>query len=343
MRKRRVELFSLLLLAASLRLAAASKAASMEKDAFQYNRALGRGVNLGNALDAPKEGAWGITLQEDYFKTIKEAGFDSVRIPVSWSTHAQREAPFAIDPVFFERVDWAIRQALSRGLVAVIDDHHNEGMEKEPEKNLPRLKAIWKQVAERYRNQPDGLSFEILNEPTGKLTDALWNEMFPQLLGVIRASNTRRIVIVGPGRWNNLSELDALTLPENDRRLIVTFHYYSPMSFTHQAASWIKGSDKWKGNAWTGTLAQRVELRRDFDKAAAWGKKNGRPLYLGEFGAYSAADMDSRARWTRAVAGAADERGMSRAYWEFASGFGVYDPKANAWRKPLLNALLGAD
>ena len=343
MRKKSFKSFGLVVLAGSLMAVVNAGAAGPEKDAFESNRLLGRGINLGNALDAPKEGAWGITLNEDYFKTIKKAGFNSVRIPISWSTHAEEKAPFAIDPAFFARVDWAIEQALSRGLVAVIDDHHNEGMEREPEKSLPRLKALWKQIAEHYRNQPDGLYFELLNEPNGKLTDELWNEMIPQLLGVIRESNPRRMIIVGPGQWNNLDHLDNLSLPEKGRRLIVTFHYYTPMSFTHQGASWVKGSAKWKGSTWTATPAQLETLRRDFDKAAAWGKRNGRPLYLGEFGAFSAADMDSRARWTRAVAREAKKRGMSWAYWEFASGFGVYDPKGNVWRKPLLNALLDAD
>jgi aryl-phospho-beta-D-glucosidase BglC (GH1 family) len=50
-------------------------------DAFTAARALGRGVNLGDALEAPKEGDWGVVAQEEYFDLIKEAGFGSVRIP----------------------------------------------------------------------------------------------------------------------------------------------------------------------------------------------------------------------------------------------------------------------
>ena len=79
---------------------------------------------------------------------------------------------------------------------------------------------------------------------------------------------------------------------------------------------------------------------KDFEEAAAWSKKNRRPLFLGEFGAYSAADMNSRARWTRAVRQEAERRGFSWCYWEFGSGFGLYDPRAKTWRQPLLRALL---
>ena len=77
------------------------------------------------------------------------------------------------------------------------------------------------------------------------------------------------------------------------------------------------------------------------DFAAAWGKKNNRPINLGEFGAYEKADMDSRARWTKFMADAAIERGMSFHYWEFcANEFGLYAQKAKTFRKPLLEAVL---
>jgi endoglucanase len=309
------------------------------RDAFEANRLLGRGINLGNALEAPREGEWGITLQPEYFRLIKEAGFDSVRIPIRWSAHAGTEPPYRIDPKFFERVDWAIEQALAQGLTAVINMHHYEEIFRDPDAHEPRLIALWRQIAQRYRERPGRLYFEILNEPHEKLTEDRWNAMFPRVLAVIRESNPRRIVIVGPGHWNNVSHLEQLRLPE-DRMLIVTFHYYSPFEFTHQAASWVPNSQRWKGTNWRGTIEEQAELRKDFETAAAWAKTHRRPLFLGEFGAYSAADMDSRARWTAAVTREAERRGISSAYWEFASGFGAYDPAAGRWREPLLHALL---
>src|SRR5262249_4330280 len=101
-------------------------------DAFHYNRLLGRGINLGNGLDGPQEGAWGVTLEADYFRLIKEAGFDSVRIPVRWSAHANTTAPYDIEMDFFQRVDWAIGQALLRSLAVVINVHHYEEINQDP-------------------------------------------------------------------------------------------------------------------------------------------------------------------------------------------------------------------
>lgn len=308
-------------------------------DAFTFNRRLGRGMNLGNALEAPREGQWGLTLKAEYFRVIKDAGFDSVRLPICWSAHAAQSPPYEIDPAFLKRVDWALDQALRQGLAVVLDLHHYGEMYADPNGHLPRIKALWRQIGRRYRDRPDGVFFELLNEPHGALNDQRWNRMLPELLAAARAGNPRRLVIVGGEGWNNLYALDKLVLPRDDR-LIVTFHYYSPFEFTHQGANWVAGSEKWKGRTWTGTPQQQEAVRKDIARAAAWGKKHGRPLYLGEFGAFSAADLDSRVRWTQAVVEQARRHAMSWAYWEFGAGFGAYEPVAGAWREPLLRALV---
>src|SRR5437660_8122198 len=81
--------------------------AAEQDDIFAAAKLLSRGVNLGNALEAPAEGEWGMTLKTEYFDAIARTGFDSVRIPIRWSAHADREPPYAIDEKFFTRIDWA--------------------------------------------------------------------------------------------------------------------------------------------------------------------------------------------------------------------------------------------
>ena len=87
--------------------------------------------------------------------------------------------------------------------------------------------------------------------------------------------------------------------------------------------------------------AEEVEaLNKAFDKAKAWAQANQRPLLLGEFGAYDRGPIDSRERWTAAVARAAEARGWSWAYWQFDSDFILYDVKRDAWVDPILKALI---
>jgi endoglucanase len=306
-----------------------------------YNEQLGTGINLGNALDAPKEGDWGVTLQPEYFQLIKNAGFAHVRVPIRWSAHALAQEPYTVEGTFFDRVDWAVKQALDQNLRVVLNMHHYELLEKSPASQKDRFLAMWKQIAHRYKDAPDTVAFEIYNEPSGAMDEAVWNELFVAALKIIRVENARRIVIIGPVRWNSISSLSSLKLPDDDGDLIATVHYYEPFHFTHQNASWAGPESKqWLGTKWTDSPEERQRISLDFDKARAWGIENKRPIYLGEFGAYGEADMASRALWTHAVREEAYKRYFSSAYWEFCSGFGAYDPVAKAWREPLLEALI---
>jgi endoglucanase len=311
-----------------------------KRDVFAVNKSLGRGVNLGNALEAPNEGDWGMKIEPEYFKLIKQAGFKTVRIPVKWSAHALKNAPYTIEPKFFARVDQLLEQAAANDLNVVLNVHHYDELDKEPEKHLPRLVAFWEQIAKRYKDRPHSLVFELDNEPHDKLIDETWNNAIPPLLKAIRATNPTRAVIAGPPFWNGIWALPKLKLPD-DPNLIVTVHYYEPFKFTHQGASWAPPDvQKLSGLKWTGSDAELAALRKSFDQAAEWAKKNNRPIFLGEFGAYEKADMDSRAKWTTAVVKEAEARSFSWAYWEFGAGFGVYDRQAKSWREPLLKALM---
>lgn len=309
-------------------------------DAFAMNARIGRAVNFGNALEAPAEGDWGVVLHEEYFQNVADAGFNAIRLPVRWNTHALEESPYTIHPSFFNRVDWAVDNALSRGLVLILDFHHFTDYMDCAACERTRLLMFWEQIAEHYRGYPPELVFEVLNEPTNEVAAGEWNAALASALGVIRASNSERTVIAGPVDWNGLWSLQTLELPEDDRNLIVTFHYYSPFEFTHQGAEWAEGSEAWLGTQWTGSPAEENAVRGDFQFAAEWGSVHHRPVFLGEFGAYEKADMPSRARWTAFTAREAEALSFSWAYWEFCAGFGVFDSLAHGWREPLLRALL---
>lgn len=311
-----------------------------EVDAFVLNQQLGRGVNLGNALEAPREGEWGMYLEAEYFALIADAGFDAVRVPIKWSAHAQATAPYTIDPAFLARIDWVVEQAQANGLAVVLSIHHYDEMYQEPDAHQARFLTLWAQIAAHYQAQPATVVFELLNEPNSNLLAYKWNDILNAAITTIRQTNPTRTLIVGPTDWNSIHSLPNLELPAGDRHLIVTFHYYEPFPFTHQGAEWVTGSGAWMGTTWTGRPGEQQAITTAFNRAAAWAQQQNRPLYLGEFGVYSKADIDSRAAWTAFVARQAEERGISWAYWEFGAGFGVYDRGRAEWNEELLEALL---
>ncbi|HEX6033337.1 MAG TPA: glycoside hydrolase family 5 protein [Anaerolineales bacterium] len=301
---------------------------------------LRRGINMGNMLEAPDEGQWGLTIQEEYFDLIKEAGFDFVRLPVRWNTHAAQESPYTIDSAFFTRVDEVVDWALERDLAIIVDFHHYEEMMWDPWSHKDRYLGIWKQVAEHYKDYPSNVLFELLNEPNDQLNASLWNQYLVEALVIVRETNPTRDLVIGPTSWNAYDWVSTLDVPD-DEHLIVTFHYYLPFQFTHQGAEWVSGSDPWLGTTWDATDSEKAEITAHVDSVAEWAKRHDNVrILLGEFGAYSKADMDSRVRWTAYVSREAERHGFAWAYWEFAAGFGIYDPAAKLWREDLLQALI---
>jgi len=316
---------------------ASSPASAADGDAGDVK--LGRGVNI-IGYDPIWRARDQARFQEKYFQLLKAAGFSHVRVNLHPFRQMDGTKNWELPGNWFDTVDWVLAGAGKAGLMVILDLHEFNVMGRDPEGNKEKFLAFWRQVSTRYKDQPATVLFEILNEPHGSLTPKLWNQHLSEALGIIRTSNPRRTVIVGPGYWNSIDRLGELELPEKDRRLIVTVHYYKPMQFTHQGAPWSAENANKSGIEWLGTDSEIKALKADFDKVADWAKKNQRPIYLGEFGAYDKAPMPSRERYTAAVARAAEERGWSWGYWQFDSDFILYDVKKDAWVEPILRALV---
>lgn len=275
-------------------------------------------------------------FQTRHMQAIRDGGFDHVRLNLHAFEHMDSQGRLSAD--WLKTLDEMTAAALNAGLQVILDEHNFNDCAKEVDACRTRLKAFWRQIAPRYKDAPDAVLFEILNEPSGA-ADAVWNDMLAENLAIIRETNPRRRVVVGPKFWNSLDHLDSLKLPETDRNLVVTFHYYTPMEFTHQGASWTPQFQKLSGVTW-GTVAEQDKLKQDFDRVKAWAQRAGRPILLGEFGALETAGMPQRASWSAAVARAAEARGFGWSYWQFDSDFVVWDMKADGWVKPILSALV---
>ena len=307
---------------------------------FKQNERLGRGVNV--LFEYLGWQGWR-TLEEGDLQLIKEAGFDAVRIPIKWSAFASSDAPYNIEPSFFKSVDHVVELALFSGLVAVINIQAYHEFDENPTEHKGRFLAIWEQIADHYKTYPGDLFFDVKNEPHGKFNSdpSLWNQIQNEVIEIMRKTNPNRTIIVGPVFWNNIKYLDKLELPEDDRNLIVTFHFYEPVEVTHQGADWLEGSEEWLGTTWTGTPEEKQFIIQKFDKAVHWAKSNNRPLYLGEFGVYYEADLQTRVNYISFVREHAEELGISWVFWEFfCYTFGIYDGVKKSWNKPLLEAFI---
>jgi len=306
------------------------------------NEKIGRGINLGNALEAPSEGAWGVTLQASYFSEIAEAGFNSVRIPIRWSAHTNTSAPYTIDSEFINRVKWAIDQAFENNLTAIINIHHYDEIFQDPAAEHDKFIAIWQQISELFEDYSDNLIFEILNEPNTNLTAELWNTYLADALAEIRKLNPTRVVMIGSAEWGGVPALSKLKFPEGEQEnVILTVHYYEPFTFTHQGASWVEEANAWKGTTWDSTAAQVKAINDHFAIIKQKAEELNVPVNIGEFGAINQADINSRVRWASHCARMFEDMGFSWNYWAFTANFDAYNMSKGEWIPEMKKALVG--
>jgi len=300
-------------------------------------RAMRRGVNIVSSDPLWVDSARA-RFKPRHLKLIKDAGFDSVRMVLGAFRlmNEKQDLPAS----WFATLDPLVQEALAQKLTVILDEHDYNFCGRDPNACRVRLLAFWSQVAEHYKNAPSAVVFEILNEPNREM-DSRWNALAAEALAVIRKTNPNRNVVIGPAFWNSADWLPKLELPPADRHIIVTVHYYAPMSFTHQGASWTPEYAGTSGITW-GTPADHAVIDRDFDGVQAWAKEQQRPILLGEFGAYDKAPLDSRVKYTSAVARAAEQRGWAWSYWQFDSDFVVYLIDQDRWNEPIRKALIPA-
>jgi endoglucanase len=312
-------------------------------------RGLDRGINFGNMLESPAEGDWGLRVEDQFIALVGDGGFTkSVRLPVRWSNHAGTDAAAKIDPVFFARVDGVVDRLLARGVTVVLNMHHYRQLDGDmldknetsvdPSVVRVRVLSMWRQIAQRYANRSSKLIFEIYNEPHGA-QETTWNDLLSRALRVIRESNPDRAVMIGPTFWNAAHKLPQLELPP-DPNLILTVHHYEPFDFTHQGAEWVQPMKPVGIDCCDAAMQKQIADILDLARREA--DRMGYPVVVGEFGAYSKASEAARVRYLSYIRQAMESRQLPWIYWELASGFGIYDPQARAFRESLKRALYGS-
>ncbi len=310
-------------------------AMAADEPAFAAAQRLGRGVNV-LGFDGLWDGGIDAPFKFRNFSRIRKAGFQHVRI--NFHAFKYMNAEGIVDPVVLGALDDAVTAAIAAGLIPIIDEHNNEECSNDAARCRVLLLAFWRQIAERYRGKYPSALFEILNEPGAPMTFAEWNEIALSVLATIRGFDRERVVIVAALNTEEQQALKPLRLPDNDRRIILTAHYYKPFHFTHQGAPWIPDGPK-AGLSW-GSPAERAVMKDDFAAIDRWAKAQRRPVYLGEFGVYDAATMQDRARYMSAAARMAEQLKWPWAAWQFDHDFALFDTDRDSWNEPLLKALI---
>ena len=324
------------------------------------------GWNLGNTLEPPcGEGCWGPPATQALINQVRAAGFNAIRIPCAWDSHAN-QTTYQIDPTFMARVQQVVDWCIATNLYVIINDHwddgwleNNIGTTVDPTINA-KMNSYWSQIATNFASYGSHLLFAGANEPNVSTAAQMSTLMtyYNTFISAVRAtgsSNTSRwLVVQGPDTdidtTTNL--MNSLPADPTPGRLMVEVHYYTPWNFCGLSsdADWGDMFYFW-GQAYhsttdpsrNATWGEEDYLDAEFQKMTDKFVSQGIPVMIGEFGAMKRTtllepDLDlhvaSRTYFHKYIADSARSHGMSPFFWD-TPGLGqafdwttgaVYDP-----------------
>lgn len=318
--------------------------------AFAREAPFSRGVNLTGWFQksSPRQiHLYQYTPEE--FHAIKAMGCDHIRLPIDLHHMAGPGPEFLLDTLFLRLLDQVVDWAENVGLYIILDNHtFDPAVDTKPDVE-PVLTACWRQMAKHFRNRSSLVLYEVLNEPHG-ISDGVWNAIQGRVIQAIREEDPLHTIVVGPANWNSYANL-SLMPSYSDTNLIYTFHFYDPMLFTHQGASWVNPVIQIEGvpfpydasrmpampSAFSGTWLQSAYqnypnegtenyIRAKINLAVQFMHQRHVPLWCGEFGVYNLyAPREDRARWIRTVREELESARIAWSLWEYRGGFGIFE------------------
>ena len=319
---------------------------------------MGCGWNLGNTFDAwpniggrrgglETETSWGNPhTTRKLIMYIKEQGFDTIRIPVTWGPHMGDASEYTVDPAWMSRVEEVVDWALAEKMYVIINLHHEkswlEKASKDYEGTMTQFRAVWRQIAARFRERTDHLIFESMNEID--FTDlpieengALVNRVNGEFVKLIRASgggNRKRWLLL-PGIGADLDKAcDHLVLPD-DPRCIVSVHYYLPPQFAIATPG-----TSWGYQYNWGSDEDHKMMEANFAKLKEHYLDKGIPVIIGEYGCLLRnKDRASRVDYFRSIVRLSRVNRICPVFWDNGEEL---DRRAYVWRQEgVLPALTG--
>ena len=317
------------------------------------------GWNLGNTLDSydtsssDNETGWGNPkTTKAMIDTVKDAGFNAVRIPVTWGEHLS--ADNTIDADYLNRVQEIVDYAIDDNLYVILNVHHDDALWLHPTYSeqaavTEKLTAIWKQLCERFGDYDHHLVFEGMNEPRviGSATE--WsggtpeerdviNQLYQAFVDTVRATgglNADRTLIISSHAQSITKEaVSAVKIPE-DTHIAVSIHSYAPWDFC--------GTEDTRSD-W-GSDADKQELDTNFQYLEDTFISKGVPVLLDEFGAVNKNNTSIRAQYYAYYVKSAKAHGITCFVWDNGteSEFGLLNRKDLTWYAPsIIDAMMQA-
>lgn len=305
-----------------------------------------KGVDLGGWLSqcCHEKAHYDSFIGKADIEKIASWGLDHVRLPIDYDLIEDNEGN--VIESGYGYIDKAIEWCGEAGLNLVLDLHKTAGFsfdkgEREDgffgSKSLQeRFYKLWERLAERYGKYSERVVFELLNEVTDKSYIDVWNGIIAECVKKIRVIAPNTAILIG-SYWNNSPDaLPDLIKPDDDN-IVLSFHCYDPLEFTHQGATWVDGMDPEVRIDFDGEKINPEYFAERFSIALKTAEKYNAALYCGEYGVIDKASPQDALEWYKAINGAFERFGLSRCAWNYRQkDFGLSDE----WIKPVIDELV---
>ena len=164
-----------------------------------------------------------------------------------------------------------------------------------------------------------------MNEVTDKSYSDKWNEIICRCVPKIRAYAPDTIIIMG-GYWNNSPDALPDIVKPYDDKVVLSFHCYDPLEFTHQGAEWVESMDPAFRMTFDGEKITEDYFAERFSAAIETAEKYDAALYCGEYGVIDRANPQDALKWYKAINGAFKRFDISHCAWNYKQkDFGLSD------------------
>jgi len=270
---------------------------------------MGVGWNLGNTLEAiGGESAWGADYtSQQLIDSVKAAGFNTVRLPVSWFIHSDTVTS-VIDKGWIARVKEIVDYCIKDDMYVILNIHWDKGWlenrvnKANQDKVNKRQRAYWTQIANYFKGYDEHLLFAGANEPGAhdSIQMSVLLSYHQTFIDAVRATggnnSSRTLIFQGPSTDVDNTYKLMKTLPKDiiADRLMAEVHYYTPFQFClmDNDANWGKMFYYWgKGNhsitdaAHNATWGEENDVEKYFGMMKEQFIDKGIPVIIGEFGA----------------------------------------------------------
>ena len=231
---------------------------------------------------------------------IKQTGMNSIRLPFHYKSFTDEDyLGLKSNQDGFARIDSVIKWCKEEGLYVILDMHDAPGGQTgdniddsygypwlfESEESQQLFCEIWEKIANRYKDEPAILGYDLLNEPIAthfNNKEEINKHLVPVYkkgIEAIRSVDKNHIILLGGAQWNsNFTMFDEKAI---DSKMMYTCHRY-----------------------WCDTLQTNLQDFVDFRT------KVNLPLYMGETG-------ENTDEWVGAFRRLMERNNMGWHFWPY--------------------------